>query len=106
MPSKQNKIEVGDQVYYYLACQTPHLSTKISVRWVGPLRVIRKVSDSLYVVKPISNWGKRPREFATIVNRLRKVDKDRYYEGIPISKQQKLTLPCLSKNFHEFENED
>ena len=106
MPSKQNDIEVGDHVYYYLARQTPHLSAKISVRWIGPLLVVRKVSDSLYVVKPIGNWCKRPKEFATIVNRLRRVDKDKYYEGIPLSKQQNLTLPCLSKNFHEFGNED
>ena len=106
VPSKHTDLAVGDYVYYYLARQTPHLSAKISVKWIGPLEIMRKVSDSLYVVKPIGDWCKRPREFATIVNRLRKVDKDRYYEGISTSKQQRWTLPCLSKNFHEVGNED
>ena len=106
MPSKQNEIEVGDHVYYYLARNTPHLSAKISVKWVGPLQVIRRVSDSLYVVKPIGDWCKRAREFAAVVNRLRKVDKNRYYEGIPLHKQRQMTLPCLSKNFHEFQEDE
>ena len=106
MPFKQNDITVGDFVYYYLARQTPHLSAKISVKWIGPLKVMRKISDSLYVVKPIGNWCKRPKEFATIANRLRKVDKDRYYEGISMSQQRSWTLPCLTKNFHELGNED
>ena len=92
MPSKQNAIEVGDHVYYYLAWNTPHLSAKISLKWIGPLQATRKVSDALFIVKPIGTWCKRARELC-------KVDKDQNYEGIPLSKQRQMTLPSLLKNF-------
>ena len=100
-PSKKDEIVQGDHVYYYLARTTAHASPKISIRWIGPLEVVKRFSDSLYSVRAIGDWCKKPRTFLAVVNKLRKVDKGVYYGGLPDKLKNKITLPSLLKNFHE-----
>ena len=104
-PYKMDEISEGDHVYYYLARAQPNSSPKISVRWIGPLIVENRFSESLYKVKPIGNWCKKPRAFCTVVNKLRKVDKDVFYEGLSDKAKAKITLPSLLRNFHETDDD-
>ena len=66
--------KVGDYVYYFLGRTKVGLSKKLQSRYIGPWRVRRVVSDSLVVIYPEGNWAESPRELASIVSRLRKVD--------------------------------
>ena len=101
IPSKKDEIVQGDHVYYYLARTTANTSPKISIKWIGPLEVVKRFSDSLYSVRAIGDWCKKPRTFLAVVNKLRKVDKGVYYGGLPEKVRNKITLPSLLKNFHE-----
>ena len=104
-PYKSNEIVKGDHVYYYLARSTPNVSPKVSIKWIGPLIVVNRFSESLYEVKPIGDWCKRPRSFCTVVNKLRKVDKDIYYGGLSDKQKARITLPSLLKNFHDIDED-
>ena len=100
-PYKTGEIVEGDHVYYYLARSQPNASPKISIKWIGPLVVEKRFSESLYKVKPIGDWCKNPRAFCTVVNKLRKVDKNVYYEGLSDRTKARITLPSLLRNFHD-----
>ena len=104
-PYKYGEIVKGDHVYYYLARSQPNASPKISIRWIGPLEVINRFSESLYEVKPIGDWCKKPRAFCTVVNKLRKVDKNVYYDGLPEKLKARITLPSLLRNFHDIDED-
>ena len=105
-PYRFDEIIEGDHVYYYLARSLPNVSSKIGVKWIGPLVVVNRFSESLYKVKPVGDWCKNPRSFCTVVNKLRKVDKDIYYEGLPDKLKAKITLPSLLKNFHDTDEDN
>ena len=100
-PYKHGEIVKGDHVYYNLARSQPNAAPKISIRWIGPLEVINWFSESLYEVKLIGDWCKKPHAFCTIVNKLRKVDKNVYYDGLPEKLKARITLPSLLRNFHD-----
>ena len=64
----------GDLVFYFLGRSQRGLSRKLTQRWIGPWKVVKRVSESLVVIFPEGNWATNPKEVATIVSRLRKVD--------------------------------
>ena len=57
-------------------------------------------------MKPIGDWCKKPRAFCTVVNKLRKVDKDVYYDGLPEKLKARITLPSLLRNFHDIDEDN
>ena len=68
------EFSVNDQVYYFMSHTKPGISKKLAKRWIGPFRIVKVVSESLVVLFPVGNWCQNPREIASIVNRLRKID--------------------------------
>ncbi len=66
----------GDLCYYFLARVKKGLTKKLHSHWIGPLKVIKVVSESLVILYPIGQWCKNPREIAAIVNRLKRVQPD------------------------------
>ena len=91
---KAMDLQVDDIVYYFLARVTRGLSKKLQSRWIGPFRIIRKVSESLVVIKPEGTWATH-KEIPTIVSRLRKVDKDLYLSELRPSKRYQVDLPAI-----------
>ena len=85
----------NDLVYYFLARISRGISKKLQSRWIGPFRIIRKVSESLVVIKPEGTWSERPKEIATIVSRLRKVDKNLYMSELHPSRRHRIDLPAI-----------
>ena len=65
---------VGDRCYYFLGRVKRGLSRKLQTRWIGPFEVKTVVSEALVVIYPVGSWCTNPREIATTVQRLRKVD--------------------------------
>ena len=57
-------------------------------------------------MKPIGDWCKKPRAFCTVVNKLRKVDKNVYYDGLPEKLKACITLPSLLRNFHDIDEDN
>jgi hypothetical protein len=72
--SERANFQEGQIVYYFMARLKPGISKKLYSRWSGPWRIRRKVSDSLVVIFPEGSWAENPREVATVINRLKKVD--------------------------------
>ena len=91
---KAMDLQVDDIVYYFLARVSRGLSKKLQSRWIGPFRIIRKVSESLVVIKPEGTWATH-KEIPTIVSRLRKVDKDLYLSELRPSKRYQVDLPAI-----------
>ena len=66
--------KVGDRCYYFLGRVKRGLSKKLQTRWIGPFEVKTVVSEALVVIYPVGSWSTNPREIATTIQRLRKVD--------------------------------
>ena len=85
----------NDLVYYFLGRISRGVSKKLQSRWIGPFKIVKKVSESLVVIKPEGSWSTNPKEIATIVSRLRKVDKDLYYSELHPSRRYQVDLPAI-----------
>ena len=85
----------NDLVYYFLGRISRGISKKLQSRWIGPFKIVKKVSESLVVIKPEGTWSSNPKEIVTIVSRLRKVDKDLYYSELHPSRRYQVDLPAI-----------
>ena len=70
-------LEIGDHVYYF-SPQVPkspqgQTTRKFAILWTGPYVIQRKISDSLFVIYPIGEWAKRPREITAVIDKLSKI---------------------------------
>ena len=93
--------EVGDMVYYFLNRVNKGLSKKLGSRWLGPNTIVRVVSDSLVVIMPVGNWCKNARQFSTIVNRLKKVDRQ-IVLNLPQEGQEIVDMNLLAPEIDEY----
>ena len=70
-------LEVGDHVYYFSPqiqrSGTGQVHRKFAILWTGPYVVQKKVSESLFVIYPLGNWAKRPREIMAVIDKLSKI---------------------------------
>ncbi len=93
--------EVGDMVYYFLNRVNRGLSKKLGSRWLGPNTIVRVVSDSLVVIMPVGNWCRNARQFSTIVNRLKKVDRG-IVLNLPVEGQDIIDMDLLAPEIDEY----
>ena len=91
----------GDCVYYFLGRVKPGLSKKLTCRWLGPFQVTKVVSESLVTIYPLGSWAERPKEIATIVNRLRKVDPKFSMGDLHPSSRKRIDLPLILDDLDE-----
>ena len=111
-----DEFKEDDLVYYFLGRISRGISKKLQSRWIGPFKIVRKVSESLVVIKPEGSWSSNPKEISTIVSRLRKVDKDLYYSELHPSRRYQVDLPAILDDVEDldgvigfqpdFENDD
>ena len=76
------KYEVGDLVWYLAPRLVPGKAAKITKRWTGPWKVVRKATEVHYVIKPASPVA-RISEVTAHVGRLRKYTGDVTAHQIP-----------------------
>ena len=85
----------GDVVYYFLGRTKRGLSKKLQSRWIGPFKIKKRVSESLVVIFPEGRWAKNPKEIATIVSRLRKVDPQVLHADLYPSRRHQVDMPAI-----------
>ena len=73
-PRGLNFIKLGDLVYQFSPRAIVNLSRKLTLRWIGPYRVVEIISPSLCTIFPIGEWCTVKKEVKTLTSRLRKVD--------------------------------
>ena len=73
-PRSKNPITPGDIVYYFSPRGILNLSKKLTLRWTGPYRVLQKPTESMCIIYPVGNWATNPREIATLITKLRKIN--------------------------------
>ncbi|MGB0246440.1 MAG: reverse transcriptase domain-containing protein [Paracoccaceae bacterium] len=71
---EEDRLKIGDTVYYFLASIPRNISKKLSSRYIGPFQIKKIISESLVVIYPIGTWNHRPRDIPAVVNRIKKVD--------------------------------
>ena len=89
----------GDLCYYFLARVKKGLTKKLNSHWIGPLKVLKVVSESLVVLYPVGNWCKSPREIPAIVNRLKPVQPD--VATTYLQSEDKIDLDILADELDE-----
>ena len=93
------EFQVGDFCYCFLVRIQRGLSRKLQSRWCGPWKIIKKVSDSLFVIYPQGSWCENPREMAVIANRLKKISPGQTDHS---SSSQPLNLDIISDDCDEW----
>ena len=67
-------IKLGDLVYQFSPRSVVNLSRKLTLRWVGPYRVVEIISPSLCIIFPVGSWCLQKKEVRTLTSRIRKID--------------------------------
>ena len=69
-----DSIKLGDLVYQFSPPAIVNLSHKLTLRWLGPYRVVEILSSSLCIIFPVGDWCVHKKEVKTLTSRLRKID--------------------------------
>ena len=105
-PNWRHEIDQGDTVYYFLSRIKPGITKKLQIRWCGPWRVDRRLSNSLFLISPIGDWCTRPRQVVTICSRLRKIDPQINLDNPHGDSNDQIDLPAVLDNYNDLSNED
>ena len=73
-PRGTNLIKLGDLVYQFSPRAIVNISRKLTLRWIGPYRVVEIISPSLCIIFPVGNWCVQKKEVRTLTSRLKKID--------------------------------
>ena len=73
-PRGKDSIKLGDLVYQFSPRSVVNLSRKLTLRWIGPYRVVEIISPSLCIIFPVGSWCIQKKEVRTLTSRIRKID--------------------------------
>ena len=94
----RQKVAIGDIVYYFSQPAQVGTPTTLQRCWIGPYHVVRIVSQSVVIIKPIDQQLDDRYELPAVVNRLSKVDPQKQptkmYTRLT-SQQETALLDCM-----------